>query len=136
QQELEALKLEGAELQKNSALIGEKANAEARIAEQQKAVEANRVKYENKQQEITELKGVAEGERLLAEEKKKVTKATEAERDAFVKLQHEIDPLSKSMDNYERQLSEIARLREHANKGRAGFGKHDLKDLDALEAGV
>ena len=136
QQELEALKLEGAELQKNSALIGEKANAEARIAEQQKAVEANRVKYENKQQEIAELKGVAEGERLLAEDKKKVTKATEAERDAFVKLQHEIDPLSKSMDNYERQLSEIARLREHATKGRAGFGKHDLKDLDALEAGV
>lgn len=136
QQELEALKLEGAELQKNSALIGEKANAEARIAEQQKAVEANRVKYESKQQEIAELKGVAEGERLLAEEKKKVTKATEAERDAFVKLQHEIDPLSKSMDNYERQLSEIARLREHASKGRAGFGKHDLKDLDALEAGV
>ena len=136
QQELEALKLEGAELQKNSALIGEKANAEARIAEQQKAIEANRVKYESKQQEIAELKGVAEGERLLAEEKKKVIKATEAERDAFVKLQHEIDPLSKSMDNYERQLEEIARLREHANKGRAGFGKHDLKDLDALEAGV
>lgn len=133
QQELEALKLEGAELQKNSALIGEKANAEARIAEQQKAVEANRVKYESKQQEIAELRGVAEGERLLAEEKKKVVQSTEAERAAFLKLRGEIDPVKKQMETYYQQLEKIQELR---NKKVSGKGGADLGELAELEKAV
>lgn len=133
QQELEVLKLEGAELQKNSALIGEKANAEARIAEQQKAVEANRVKYESKQQEIAELKGVAEGERLLAEEKKKVVQSTEAERAAFLKLRGEIDPVKKQMETYYQQLEKIQKLRSKRVSGKGGA---DLGELDELEKAV
>lgn len=133
QQELEALRLEGAELQKNSALIGEKANAEARIAEQQKAIEANRVKYESKQQEIVELKGVAEGERLLAEEKKKVVQSTEAERAAFLKLRGEIDPVKKQMETYYQQLEKIQELR---NKRVSGKGGADLGELAELEKAV
>ena len=133
QQELEALKLEGAELQRNSALIGEKANAEARIAEQQKAIEANRVKYESKQQEISELKGVAEGERLLAEEKKKVVRSTEAERAAFLKLRGEIDPVKKQMETYYQQLAKIQELRSKRVSGKGGA---DLGELAELEKAV
>lgn len=132
QKELEAIRAEGEALTALIAKQNESGEIQKRISEQRQALAANQEKYESKQQEIAELKGVQEGTRLLAEEKKKAARASKEEQDAFLKLRGEIDPLKKQMEVYYNQLEKIQKLRSQKMSGKGGAGV-DLGELDELE---
>lgn len=131
QQELELLRQEGQAIQENLNHLKNTNAIEADRKRIQAEFAANQAKYDSKQQEISELQGLKEGEKLLAQEKIKVARATEAEKAEFLKLRGEIDPTKKALEKYYAQLEKIQQLRSQKKKGGA-----DLEELNQLEAVV
>ena len=103
---------------------------EKQMAEQRKA-------SLKKDEEIAELKAVQDGNRLLAEEKRKLAEqakqnaiATQKEKDEFIKLRGEIDPVKGAYEKLYVQLEKIGNMRKKTTSSA------QIAELDELEAAV